>query len=597
MPIHLKENVERDCYYVVLGKMQKADFQDALARVKATTGRRPNPNGPDGKFVWEFPRNPDTALRLMTTLQPIADPSIETAVKHHAAEVSTQLITTIGDDAEVRFPGAEGLFPYQRAAIHRIAEQPRILLADDMGLGKTVESVAAVEEYYLTHPPQPDAEPGPTLVICPKAVRGTWQDTFATGPVDRDGNQIIPEWVPQQAKIIDARTPAKRVEQIKDAAYTDFPIIVNWEAFWREPVLPALGKINWGAIIADEAHRAKNRKSKQSKGLRRLHAPVQIAATGTPVMNSPDELWALLAWLYPEAYTSFWAFHNSYVDEYTVGAFNRRVMVGVKNPDDLRFELADKMIRRRKTDVLKDLPEKMPTQIIEVEMSPAHRRLYKEAEKALFIDASEYVEARVEEELADLQPVMRTNKKAMIEKLTEEIADMPMDRLTALIPNAAARIAKLRQITLAAKVPVADELIREEPETPVVAFTWHKDGARQLAEQLAGGRPRMQIGTIVGDDDATPIEKAFQAGELDHVVATIAKGGTGLTLTRSSNPLLLEEDWTPAITDQAIDRTHRIGQADPVTPRLLRCKNTVDDGRVASRNTFKRAVMAQVHGA
>lgn len=173
---------------------------------------------------------------------------------------------------------------------------------------------------------------------------------------------------------------------------------------------------------------------------------------------------------------------------------------------------------------------------------------------------------------------------------------MPLDNLIALVPNTAARISKQRQITAAAKVEVARDLIREEPDTPVVAFTWHVDAARKLATLLADGPQGQRVGTIAGTDDADPVKVAFQKGELDHVVCTIAKGGAGLTLTRSSNPILVEEDWVPANNDQAIDRTHRVGQHDVVTPRVLRCRDTVDTGRVAPRNTFKRAISAQIIG-
>jgi non-specific serine/threonine protein kinase len=107
----------------------------------------------------------------------------------------------------------------------------------------------------------------------------------------------------------------------------------------------------------------------------------------------------------------------------------------------------------------------------------------------------------------------------------------------------------------------------------------------------------LRVGTIAGTDAADPVKDAFQAGDLDHVVCTIAKGGTGLTLTRSSNPLFVEEDWVPAINDQATDRTHRIGQTEPVTPRILRCPNTVDTKKIVPKLDFKRRVGEAVLGA
>ena len=577
MPAFLKQDVEADLLYVELGGMQGSTFQDALTRVKMVPGRRFN-----GTLKrWELPNDAATALRVVQMLEPVTEPAVQRMIREEADKVAEQLVTRIGDDAPLmHVPWAERLWPYQRAGVDWLAEHPSALLADEMGLGKTVQAISAAVEFRRRNPSLVEGTQG-VLVICPKAVRGTWAHEFE-------------DWAGIEVQVIDGRTPKKRLEQLDaDAA----AYVINWESFWRDPVHPALKRRKWGAIIADEAHRAKNRKSKQSKGLRALHAPMQLALTGTPVMNSPDELWSLLAWLHPEQYAThkpgggFWPFHHSYVDEYPNGRYGH-VMVGVKNPEALQFELSDKMIRRIKKDVLEDLPEKMPSQVIEVELSPAERKVYEQAEKALFLD----IAAMVEQEWEEATATEGYSRETWVEQRIEALSHMPLDKLTGLVPNAGARLAKLRQITAAAKVVVAEELIREEPETPVVAFTWHVAAAQQLCEALTKGRPRMKVGRIAGDDDADPVRDDFQAGRLDHVVCTIAKGGTGLTLTRSSNPILVEEDWVPAMTDQAIDRTHRIGQTSVVTPRVLRCVGTIDDGHIAPTLAFKTRITEAILG-
>lgn len=606
MAARLKLSDDESLLLVQLSGLKGADFQEALGRVKAIPGRRFNGTTKD----WELPAEPDTALRVMAALSPNADARVQAMVRAGQEEAATQLVTNVGEDADLVVPYADKLFPYQRAGVDALVRMRHGLLCDEMGLGKTVEAISTVNEARLR-----DAEldtgnqvatatvHDPILVIAPRAVRGTWASEFEVGPVTKDGKPIIPDWVGVEARPIDGRTPKKREKQLAEDAGA---YVLNWEAFWRDPVLPLLAERNWGAIFADEAHRGKNRKSKQSMGLRgklkpsipALQAPIQLALTGTPVMNSPDELWALLAWLFPKEYTSYWAFRNMYVDEYIAG-HNQRVIVGVKNADKLRFELSSRLVRRRKTDVLDDLPEKMEPKIIEVELTPAQRKLYDEVDKALILDVAAHIErevdARLEEENDPLTETEREyERQRMIADRAEELASLPLHKLVGLVENAGARIAKLRQITASAKAAVADELIREEPDTPVVAFTWHVDAARQLADALSKGRPRLRVGTIAGNDDPDPVKVAFQEGELDHVVCTIAKGGTGLTLTRSSNPLMVEEDWVPSINDQAIDRTHRLGQTEPVTPRILRCPNTVDTGKVAPKIKFKQSVMAQV---
>ncbi len=557
MPVFLK--ARPDMLVVTMGKLSSAEFSDALARLKSVPGRDWDPPSKENRF----PKDADTCLRLMQMLNPVADAECQALVRNHAAKVSEQLVTKLPDDAEIDVPYADDLRPYQRAAVRWFQDHPKSILADEMGLGKTVQAIATVQQHYWADNP---AIPR-TLVVCPNAVRGTWEKEFLrwAGP---DAAHV---------QLIDAKTPTKRVKQLDTPHANVF--IVNWE---KLRLMPELANLQWGAVIADEAHRAKNRDAQQTKALWKLTAPVQLALTGTPIMNHPGELWSLLRWLHPEQYAEhvkgggYWPFHYSYVDEYQ--AAYGTVVTGVRNPDQLRWVLRDKLVRRTKKVVLKDLPEKMPSQVIDVPFSPAQRRLYEEAEQAVLLDMAKFAA-----ENEDIDP--------------EALASMPLHRLVGLVPNAGARIAKLRQITAAAKVDAAVELIRDEPDTPVVAFTWHVEAAKMLAEALRKGKPKLAVDTIAGaGGNPDDVMERFQSGELDHVVCTIAKGGTGLTLTRSSNPLMVEEDWVPANNDQAIDRTHRIGQKDAVTPRVLRVPGTIDTGKIAPANDLKRRIAGQVLG-
>lgn len=577
MPIFLK--AKEDMLVVTMGKLSKAEFGDAIDRLRSVAGRRYNPNGDRGPQN-EFPKDADTCLRLMQLLEPIADAECQAMVQRQAIEVADALVTKLPEDADLSIPYADLLRPYQRAAVSWLCERPRSILADEMGLGKTVEALAVVDEYQ-GHQPQGELcngervvkrTPGPTLVVCPNAVTGVWREHIAEWWEYRD----------PYVQVIDAKNPAKRHAQLTEPADA---YIVNWE---KLRIMPELAKRDWGAVIADEAHRAKNPKAQQTAALWKLKAPVQLALTGTPVMNHPGELWSLLRWLRPEQFADhvkgggYWPFYYAYVQDYVVGQ-HQRIVTGVKNVDQLRFLLSDKLVRRTKKRVLDDLPDKAPLQVIEVELTPAERKLYKEVEEALILDMARYADANATE-----------TKPA--QDLLDELAHMPLERLKGLIDNGGARMAKLRQITAGAKVKAAVELIRDEPETPVVAFTWHVQAARDLAEALRKGKPALRVGEIAGDDDSDGPKDDFQAGELDHLVCTISKGGTGLTLTRSSNPLLVEEDWVPAINEQAIDRTHRYGQRKEVTPRALRVPGTIDTGKIAPANRIKSLIATQVLG-
>lgn len=554
MPVFLKS--QPDMLVVTMAKLSSPEFSDALARLKSVPGRNWNPTEKRN----EFPKDPDTALRLMQMLNPVADAETQALVRDHSKHVAEELVTKIGDDAEVDLAYADDLWPHQRAGIKWLTEHPHAIVADEMGLGKTVEAIGTVQAVYNRAVPL-------TLVVCPNAVRGVWKKEF-----ERWAGFDLAKVV-----VIDGKSPGKRKAQL-DNRYANV-FIVNWE---KLRLMPELQGPDWNAIIADEAHRAKNPDAQQTKALWKLTAPIQLALTGTPIMNHPGELWSLLRWLKPEQYAEhvkgggYWPFHYAYVEEYQ--AAYGTVVTGVRNPDQLRWVLRDKLVRRTKEANLPGLPKKMPTTVIDVELTPAERKLYENAEKAFLLDVAQF---------------LRDNE----EITPEDIEAMPLEKLVGLVPNGGARMAKLRQITAAAKAKAAVELIRDEPETPVVAFTWHVAIARQLADALRKGKPKLRVGTIAGtDSDTDTVVQQFQEGDLDHVVCTIAKGGVGITLTRSSNPLMIEEDWVPANNAQAIDRLHRIGQQNVVTPRVLRVPDTIDTRKIAPANALKSLIAETVLG-
>lgn len=571
--------------------MEKEEFSDTLARVKSIPGRRWNP---DSK-TWEFPADADTALRIMAMIEPVADAEIKALVAEHTAEVAEALVTEIGEDAELAVDPVnhEGhhLRPYQRAAVDYIMRHPHTIVADEMGLGKTVTGITAVLEADARY----DAGTGgpfteehrhlPVAIVAPNAMIGTWLEEI----MDWAG---VPE---ERIVTVDGRTPGKRAEQM--ALDADW-FILNWEKLQpRVKLIELLRKRKWKAIIADEAHRMKNKDAQQTKSIHRLTAPILLPMTGTPIMAHPGELWSLLHWLRPEQYTGYWPFHYSYVDEYKTkyGA----VITGVRNVDQLRFELADKLIRRTKKDVLKDLPEKLPRRFIKVEMKPKQRKLYEAAENDFLLDIKDVLTKD------ELDPAQR-------ESILEALEANDIKRLTYLLPNGAARTMRLRQIAStpailggpddSAKMDAAAEIVADNPGKPFVIFTWFKPSAEIMAERLRKlpaprkGHPKLKVGVIAGDADATAIKNQFQDGDLDIVVATIAKGGAGLTLTRADTAIFIERDWTPALNEQAEDRLHRMGQKNPVQIIVLEARGTVDTGRIAKANRLKELIADQVLG-
>jgi SNF2 family DNA or RNA helicase len=590
MPTFLKRKTDPDRLTIKLGGFkQRSEFDDALRRVKGCNvpGRRFNPETKD----WEFPDDAETAMRLMLTLEPVIDAATQNMIRDHQQHVAETIVSGIADDAQLEHPDLGAiLFPYQRAFVDWAMRHPRCILADEMGIGKTIQGIAVIWEadhryrVGLTSPLHDDTAELPALVVAPNGLRKSYRDEILMGPRDEKGSPIYENWPGKHCRvqILDGQNVGKRMQQIETEA--DF-FITNWEKLRSDQKL--LARRDFKAIIGSEAHRAKNRDAQQTKGFWQLRAPIQVAETGTPVMNSPAELWSLLRWLLPEQYAEsqkgggYWPFHYSYVDDYATK--HGRQMRGIKNADQLRFELADKLVRRTKKQVLPDLPEKLPPRYVPVDLTKEERGLYELAEEAFFLDIKAYCRDEATKRFNAGTAATVEDEAA---KIAEELQHLPLERLEGVHKGFGAPIAKLRQITAMAKARAAVERVRDNLSQPIVIFTWYVEPARWIAEQLPGA------GLIAGrGGDATEIAQAFQRGDHDHVVCTISKGGTGLDLYRASHAIMADRDWVPAINSQAIDRLHRQGQKSDVSHDILYVPDTVDDGKVASANRFKQGIV------
>jgi SNF2 family DNA or RNA helicase len=601
--LKIEHRDDEDVLKLSLSGLGGGEFQDALQKAKSIQGRRWNPD----EKVWEYRADVQTAQKLVNMIRPAPDAEILGWLRDAAARIADEITTWLPEDAELRIENADQLYAFQRAAVEFIVRHPRTILADDMGLGKTVEALSGVIEHAIQH--EDDYAARPKLVVSPAGLAGSWK-------------QEIQTWTGEEAVIVKGRWGAgRRATVLKQAIRENRWVIVNTEQvrahlveqpdgrkLWelRQPILT---EADWYAIIADEAHRFKGYKSQQSIGLRRLHAPVQLALTGSPILNRPGELWPLLAWLRPEQYgenhrdkIGYWRFVADYEESYEVtfrskSKGNRRVRIvtGVRNADQLRFELKDKLVRRTKR-LLRELgilPEKLPVKHVPVELNPGQRRLYDEALKALVLD----VEAAYHGEEAEsiLHDLLSGDAEAFA-------------RAKFLIPNGASRVMRLRQIASSpallggeddsAKLDTAVEIIGDAQEKPLVVFTWFKGTTKLLQERLA--RQHIEARTFTGDtpeEARTELTEAFQRGEFQVMIATIAAGGVGQTWTAADTAIFIERDWTPEINRQAEDRLHRIGQSNDVTIVVIEAVDTVDTGEVAMANQLKSLLTGQVFGA
>lgn len=567
MPASLR--AESDALVLKLGGTTD-EFQHQLAQVKLIAGRRYN----GAEKVWEFPDDVETLLQVVHGVEPEMDRELRERVKAAKVEVANELVTHLPDDAALAVPWRERLAPKQRAGIDFMAEHPHSLLADEMGSGKSVQALSTVHEYEIRN----GLAPGHKLIVAPNSVTGHWA-------------QEIEKWTEVTDSTIVTGDIKKRKAVV--ANFLERPtgwLIVNWE---KLRLMPELEKINWSAIIADEAHRAKNRKAKQTKALWKLHADVQLALTGTPIMNDPGELWALLKWLLPEQYTSYWAFFTNYAESYA-GYKGKAVVIGVKNADSLRFELADKMVRRTKREIHGDIPEPFDPAVNEIEMPKAQAKLYDEVTKQFWVDLRQ----DVEDEKLSLD----------LAALAEAVENEDLDAVKMMIPNSGARFTRQRQVATSGALIGAEDVsgkldelavkVLEYQPRPFVIFTYYRMTLELLQRRFdeAGVEFRYFHG-----DNSTAAERQvmadeFQEGKFPIIGATIKSGGVGIDLYRASDVELAESDTVPANNQQAIDRADRKGQTERVQATYWRSKDTVETGNIASKLATKTLIVNTILG-
>jgi SNF2 family DNA or RNA helicase len=451
---------------------------------------------------------------------------------------------------------------FQTEGTDFLKSHSRALLGDDPGLGKTKQALQAAH--------------GRTLVLGPAMLEGTWAQERKLWAPDLDMTfcsypslpMMNPDWVSGQ-KNAKGRNPEPK-------------FIPRPKAEFRGP---------WDCIILDEAHNVKNRKAIWTGATERLDAPNIWMLTGTPIPNWGHELFILCRILHPteagpgKEYGSYWRWVEKWFQVEILA--HARLRPGQEPPRKIGKligcatsgcgaprgqtcehwhdfyvgnDLDSMMLRRTREDKLPGLPPILgfpeggtmyDVPPLEVDMVPAQRKAYQSMKKDYY--------ALLEETGKEVMAFSGGAKTVKLAKLCTglEIED----------PEAHG----------SGKLDAIEQLLIDRAGTPVVVFTQFKETARQVA--LICDKIGSSSGVIMGgipqkERDAT--KDAFQAGQIDVLIGTIATIREGLTLTRADTCIFVELTWTPTRNDQALRRIHRIGQTRPVTLIRLETKNSLD---------------------
>ena len=398
------------------------------------------------------------------------------------------------------------------------------LLADEMGLGKTVETLA----YLAT-----EKNAFPVLVIAPLVTLNNWQREIVKFLKKKSRN----------GRLIDNASPTSSIirnGKSKDLGKFDF-YIINYELLNKRK--EDLAKLNLKTIICDEVQNLRSKTTKKYSAVKQLAAidsiRYRIGLSGTPIYNRGSEIWPIVDILRPGMLGSFKEFceYFCYVND------KGNAIVLENKRKSLREELKKYvMLRRKKSDVLKELKEKVR---------------YKE-----FIDSdSDYY-------LNELNKIWQKHEEELKSAETAFAKSSSHQRA----------IQSERQAAGIAKLPHVINFVKNimEIEESVVVFCHHRAIHQLLHESLQQFSPSSIIGGQTDNFRQEQIDR-FQNGETKLMIAGLRAGNVGINLTKARYVIFAELDWSPAIHRQAEDRLHRIGQKNTVFAYYLIGNGTLDD--------------------
>ncbi|WP_020107928.1 DEAD/DEAH box helicase [Nocardia sp. 348MFTsu5.1] len=418
------------------------------------------------------------------------------------------------------------------------------VLADDMGLGKTLQTLA------LFARARENGETGTFLVVAPTSVVGNWASEC----------HRFTDLKAVTVAATQARSRTSLAEQIADA-----DVVITTYALLRID-FDTYDDLPWAALLLDEAQFVKNHNSKAHQCARRLKVPFKLAITGTPMENNLMELWSLLSITVPGLFPS----------PRTFTEFFRRPIEKGENPERLpvlRKRIKPVMLRRTKDQVARDLPAKQE-QVMQVELSPRHRKIY----DTRLVREREVVLGLLGDWEKNRFQIFRSLTMLRQLSLHAGLVD-PVDN-----DVASAKVEFIRE-----QLP---ELIAEGHSALV--FSQFTGFLRILRKSLeADGIPYSYLdGSLSAKDRTVAIEK-FTSGETQVFLISLKAGGFGLNLTEADYCFVCDPWWNPAAEAQAIDRTHRIGQTRPVTVYRLVSADTIE-AKVVDLQERKRALFNAV---
>ncbi|MHB8779453.1 MAG: SNF2-related protein [Anaerolineales bacterium] len=415
---------------------------------------------------------------------------------------------TFGQSESLLLPSAP--YPYQWQGIKFLIDNEHALLADDMGTGKTVMTTVAlkilIQQAKIHH----------VLILCPPSVLYEWK-------------RHLDDWAPELTAYL-----IRGSQEIRKSLW-QMPIhiyVTTYDTLKGDIENEVLPKENLGrfdVVILDEAHHIKNMKSKRFRAIKKLQPKRRWALTGTPIQNKIEDLASIFEFVYPDFLTSF-----------------------DLHPEQIQERIKPYFLRRRKKEVMPDLPPKI-YEPIELELDEEQDIAYRQAEAG--------IRNEFEEVLARGEKITRQHIFAKL-TILKQICNFAPRKSTS--PKTDSLKERIEQIV--------------ESGNKVIIFSQYvNEGVSKLEKIL---EPYGVAKIVGGQTDANrrgEIEKFKKNPKVPVLIASVRSGGEGLNLTEASYVVHFDHWWNPAVMWQAEDRVHRRGQTKGVNIYSYWMKDTIDE--------------------
>jgi hypothetical protein len=458
-----------------------------------------------------------------------------------AQEISRQILQANG-----MLPGIKArLFPYQTEGVAFLASRGRALLADDMGLGKTIQAITAAT--WLAD----NASIKKVLVVCPASLKHQWA-------------REIEKFTSQQVQVIQGAVENRQVQYRADVLF----IIVNYELVLRD--LTVISEtLKPDLLILDEAQRIKNWRTKIASTVKLISSRYVFVLTGTPLENRIEDLYSLLQVVDARVLGPLWRclldFHVT--DE------NGKV-VGYRNLSELRQRIAPVMLRRNRSLVSDQLPERT-----EVRLDISMTKKQQELHDAAMANAGKLAQ------IAKRRPLTPSESNMMMAALQQARMACNAAGLVDKVTEGSPKLDELSRLL--------EELCLQSNRKVVVFSQWAMmtEMVESLVRSLGLGCVRLFGG--VPTHKRSDLMDKFQNDDSVQVFISTDAGGVGLNLQAGSALINLDMPWNPAVLDQRIARIHRLGQKQKVQIFLLLAEYSYEQ-QVASLVKGKRDLFDNV---